>query len=762
MKSRLQDERVTFKNVDLENCDREQIQFSNAVQPHAVMLVVNVKSHAVFQVSANAGELGCGEPDSLIGRNLSDLFPPQDYSRFTAAVAKITQPAPPLHLYSSELNGQFRDVFAHRNSECLIIELERQGPHLDVPQRQLYAELRSGIAQLNASTSLIGLLDQVVNIIARCTGFERVMAYRFQTDGSGEVVAEAVHEGLECYLGLHYPAADIPKPARRLFSLTWLRHLPDVNYQPIPVLPEINPVAEDFVDLSFAFSRSVSVMYTEYLRNMGVHATMVLTLFKGGKLWGLISCMQHSGPRHLNIEVRAICEMLAQTSSLLMSAKEDTEFSQYRESLTNSLENLVHRLALQPSTLDALTDDPELNILTAMDASGAAVFLGEEIRLLGQTPSQSSIQAIVAKIAPLVQPIWSSDLLSRECEMDEETASRASGVLATRIGRFETDLVLWFRPEYRQTVNWAGDPSRLVVRAPGREARLNPNGSFDLWRTEVRGRSKPWLDCELDFASRLGRAILEVVVERSREVAQLNQDLTRSNKELEEFVYTASHDLKSPLRGISNYAQIVLRTSAQTLPEADRDRMTTIVQLARRMDAVIEGLLRYSELGHAVIRREEVDLNEICEQVTELLRADIENSGAEIRIPRPLPRLRCDPRWVTQILLNLTGNAIKYNDKPKPVVEIGYKVPAAGAVTGRAGPLVFYVKDNGIGIAPEHNEAVLRLFHRLHADQKFGGGTGLGLSIVARSVDRHNGRLWIESQVGEGSTFFFTLNEGQN
>lgn len=123
-----------------------------------------------------------------------------------------------------------------------------------------------------------------------------------------------------------------------------------------------------------------------------------------------------------------------------------------------------------------------------------------------------------------------------------------------------------------------------MVRAPGREARLNPNGSFDVWRTEVRGRSKPWLECELDFASRLGRAILEVVVQRSREMARLNQDLSRSNRELEEFVYTASHDLKSPLRGIATYAQMVLRTSGDELTGKDRERIQSIVQLANRMD----------------------------------------------------------------------------------------------------------------------------------------------------------------------------------
>ena len=121
--------------------------------------------------------------------------------------------------------------------------------------------------------------------------------------------------------------------------------------------------------------------------------------------------------------------------------------------------------------------------------------------------------------------------------------------------------------------------------------------------------------------------------------------------------------------------------------------------------------------------------------------------------------VRCDVRWVTQIILNLVSNAIKYNDKPNRVVEIGFQIPAVSAVSGRTGPTVLYVKDNGIGIAPENHQAVLRLFHRLHADHKYGSGTGLGLSIVARSVERHNGRLWIESQPGEGSTFFFTLND---
>ncbi|HEY3838484.1 MAG TPA: GAF domain-containing protein, partial [Bryobacteraceae bacterium] len=550
--------RITARNVNLDNCDREQIQYSNAVQPHAVLLVLEPPSHKILQASANAGELGCGPAESLIGRPLEDIFDPDLHRRFSEAAAKLTQPAAPRHIACVEIAGQTRDIFAHYNDGLLLIELERQGLHLDVVESRLYAELRIGIAQLNTSTTVIEFLDQVVHVIARCTGFERVMAYRFHEDGSGQVVAEAAQEGLDRYLGLHYPAADIPRPARRLFGLTWLRHLPNVSYRPIPILPEINPVTGDVIDLSYAFSRSVSVMYTDYLKNMGVQATMVLTLFKGGKLWGLISCMQHSAPRHLNLEVRGICEMLAQTSSLLMSAKEDAELAAYRESLSASLQALMNQLTRAASINDSLTSGA-LNLLSAMDASGAAILIDDQVTLMGSTPSREAVLVLAAQLADKVKDVWSSDLLTRDIDADPAVSDTASGVLAARVGRFSGNLAMWFRPEYRQTVSWAGDPSKLVVKNGGNQPRLHPNGSFDVWRTEVRGRSKPWLDCEIEFASKLGRGILEVIVERSREVARLNKDLTRSNRELEEFVYTASHDLKSPLRGIATYAQLVLR-----------------------------------------------------------------------------------------------------------------------------------------------------------------------------------------------------------
>jgi chemotaxis family two-component system sensor kinase Cph1 len=240
--------------------------------------------------------------------------------------------------------------------------------------------------------------------------------------------------------------------------------------------------------------------------------------------------------------------------------------------------------------------------------------------------------------------------------------------------------------------------------------------------------------------------------DRSREIEKLDKDLTRINRELEEFAYTATHDLKSPLRGISSYAQLILRGSGNRLEEVDKERVETIIRLALKMDSIIDGLLGYSELGHAKIRRSEVDLNEVYAQSADLLRLEIETKQAEIHIPRSLPILNCDQGWMGKIFYNLISNAIKYNESARPIVEIGFQQPAHT-------PVVLYFTDNGIGIAKEKETEIFRLFHRLHTESQYGGGTGLGLAIVAKAVERHNGRIWMESTMGSGTTFYLTLNE---
>jgi signal transduction histidine kinase len=282
---------------------------------------------------------------------------------------------------------------------------------------------------------------------------------------------------------------------------------------------------------------------------------------------------------------------------------------------------------------------------------------------------------------------------------------------------------------------------------------------------------------------------------QNRELQRLNEELTRSNQELDSFTYIASHDLKEPLRGIHNYAHFLFEDYGEQLDPQGREQLLTLGRLTQRMEELIEALLRYSRLGRQEVDRQEVVLQLVLDEVCELLLPRLRESGAEIRVPRPLPKVAADPTLVSELLLNLIANAIKYNNKDQKWIEVGWLAAAGG--TGGVGdgepggardmesggqggsnaphlpvspaptpplPLyptpIFYIRDNGIGIASKHHEAIFRIFKRLHGRDEFGGGTGVGLTIARKIVERHGGRIWLISQPGEGTTIHFTLQGG--
>ncbi|MEX2219642.1 MAG: MASE1 domain-containing protein [Phycisphaerales bacterium] len=235
--------------------------------------------------------------------------------------------------------------------------------------------------------------------------------------------------------------------------------------------------------------------------------------------------------------------------------------------------------------------------------------------------------------------------------------------------------------------------------------------------------------------------------------------LERSNADLEDFAYAASHDLKEPLRGISGYATMVLEDSAERLDEKARERLRSIGHLTTRMDGLISALLEYSRLGRTELAVADVDLAEVVREVLEALRPRLEQDRVEVSVGA-LPTVRCDRFRTQQVFANLVSNGCKYNDKEARRIEIGAVNGALAGAGGGAGPVLF-VRDNGIGIPDRHLGKLFRMFKRLHARDAFGGGTGAGLAIVKSIVERHGGRVWCESVPGDGSTFYFTLGPGE-
>ena len=742
---------ITAKNVDFSNCDRELVQFPGAIQPHGAMLIVDESDYVILQASANSGEVLGIEAEDLLGRTIADVLG-EGAGRFFERIEQMPLEKTPVHVVREFFAGSARgvNIFAHRCSGGLVLELELISDETESHNGNLYTEIRETTALLQATSNLQEFFDLTVQRIRDFSGYDRVMAYKFAEDGSGHVIAEAKRDDLEPYLGLHYPATDIPEPARRLFSMSWLRHLPDVNYVPVPLIPETHPKTDKPIDMSYAMLRSVSVMYTDYLRNMGVQSTMVMPLMKEGALWGLISSMHHSAPRHVPYEMRMATELLSHMLSLLMAAKEDADGAERRLRRTAVNDQLVEALCREPDLHQSLgNSESDLSLLSLVDAQGAAVVSRGQVSLMGTTPTKAEVEALAGWLAQVSPPVLAIDRLPEVYPPAESFRSVASGVLGARLSSNEQDMLLWFRPEHIEIVNWAGDPKKpMKVSETDGQIRLMPRASFALWKESVTGRCEPWSQDEERAVAELRQSIMEVIINRAAEIESANRALAAANVELDSFAYAASHDLKEPLRGIHLMASFLKRGLTDNLAPEELDRLETILKLTRRMDDLIESLLKYSRAGRTDLTPNENDLDTELDDALMLCGELIDRKGVEIRRPMRLGKAYCDRVRIGELLVNLITNAAKYNDKPQGWIEIGVELGS---------PNRYYVKDNGIGIEADARERIFDIFWRNHGPEEFDGGIGAGLTIARRIVERHGGKIWVNSVPGEGSTFHFTL-----
>ena len=263
----------------------------------------------------------------------------------------------------------------------------------------------------------------------------------------------------------------------------------------------------------------------------------------------------------------------------------------------------------------------------------------------------------------------------------------------------------------------------------------------------------PLLTRAIRYAIERHRLLLEMT-HHTQALAHTNTELVRSNKDLDDYAYIVSHDLKEPLRGIRNYATMLLEDCADQLDSKGRTRLETLRNLAERLEHLINALLYYSRVGQVDLAFTVNDLNKVVRDIIDSLALRLEQEKIEIRIVTPLPTVRCDTTRIGEVFRNLITNAVKYNDKPQKWIDIG-------VINSQTGEQVFYVRDNGIGIGEKYYEMIFRIFKRLHGRDQYGGGTGIGLTIVKKIIERHGGRIWVESTPGEGTTFYFTIEENQ-
>jgi len=562
--------------VDLTNCDREPIHIPGAILPHGAMLVLESGTLRVLQAAGDTLAL-LGKPiAALLGRPVDSLFSEGQINRLQA-LCKESDLIKPRHLLDPLLRvmqGHPLDASLHRVDGNLILEFEAAEPGDPFVTDPLGAVLTM-IHGFGAAPTLNALCQMATISVRRVAQYDRVMIYRFMADGSGWVIAESRAPELAPFLDLHYPAADIPLQARALYLTSWLRMITQVDYDPAQLIPTLNPRTGKPLDMSHAILRDVSPIHREYLRNMGIDASMSISIIVAGKLWGLIACHNNT-PRLLPRHLRAVCELFGSMFSLQLEAREKSEQFEVRLASRKILQELMVNLAGIDDYAYGLTQQTP-NLLdfihggdVALDgkrSGGVAVCVSGQITFLGVTPDERQITDLTAWLTSYMaetEGTFATDRLSEIYPPARAFSDVASGLLVIAVSRDPSDFILWFRPELVETALWAGDPAKPVTTSPdgGPDSdRLSPRKSFEVWKHTVHNRALPWNSAETDSAFDLRVSLLQVVLRR---IETASRERTKARERDKLLMAELDHRVKNTLANIQALVTLSSR-SAESL-----------------------------------------------------------------------------------------------------------------------------------------------------------------------------------------------------
>lgn len=711
-------------SLDLTACDREPIHIPGSIQPHGFLLTLDLETLTILQAAGTAGIFG--EPaKALPGRDLPAVLGEEAAEAIRAASVGPEEPvylgafAPPA------APGRRFDLTAHRRDGVIVLELEPSSPAAETAA-QVLGRVNRIVAALENAPDTQKLLNAACREVRRLTGFDRVMIYRFLSDGTGSVAAEERIESLPPFLNHHYPASDIPKQARALYLQNLIRVIADAGYTPVPLVPPANPVTGRPLDMSDCSLRSVSPIHVQYLKNMGVAASMSVSIVVDGALWGLIAC-HHMSPKLVPYEMRECCKHIGQILSQQLKAREDAEQHRQSNRFAATREAFIGTLARAQSLKDALLADVQ-GLKDLVPADGAAVLIGNEVRQAGHGPSAAETRALaewLMRISPS-EP-FVTDRLSSLHAPAEAYAAKASGLLATMVSGEEPIVLLWFRAEHIETINWAGNPHK-PVEPGGAPGQLTPRHSFETWKETVRHQSRPWSVAEVEAARRAARALLDL--RQRNALNELNLQLRRTLAEKE--VLLAQKDLlmQEVNHRVQNSLQLVnSMLHLQARHGTDPTLKAQLAEASRRILAVSAVHRRLWRSDHI----QSIDFGIYLEELrTELLEAWGEAWADQIAVQSSHVLVPTNHAVVLALVVTeLLTNAVKYayGGAPGPI-----------EVTVRQDPqrlLRIVVKDQGIGLQDEASKS------------------GLGTRLVRSLIDQLGGELEVKSQ-SPGTAFILT------
>ncbi len=700
--------------VTLDNCDQEPIHIPGHIQPHGALFAFDAEGVLCFR-SANAQAL-LGDSIPALGEKLEARHF-AGFEGFHELLDEVRDAAEadviPHAMQVSGASGTF-DLIAHRAGGGVLCEFEDTAHSVPVPPNFSFTSHRS-TDRLKRQQDINGLLSVAVDEVRRMTGFDRVMAYRFRHDDSGDVVAESVVPALEPFLGRRYPASDIPVQARRLYIINTLRLIADVGAQPVPVQAASH--ASGPLDMSHGVLRSVSPVHIEYLTNMGVGASMSVSIVIGGKLWGMLAC-HHMQARRLAYTVRMACDMLAQILASNLQGALSREHAARADTAASLRSRVVGQVLLADDVILALSAEAA-TLCEVFGAHGVVVADGGRLEVSGGLAP--------ATAAALIQ--WlngQQPAMGRMIHMHTLDALPPAllaqmdvwcGLMALPFGTESQSWLLLLRKEQIETILWGGKPEKNYNVGP-LGPRLTPRGSFELWKEIVSGKAEPWDAIDLDN----GQKLLD---ELARADAAHMAEIARARNQL---MAMLGHDLRDPLQSISNTATLLEKRGGD-------DRISQRLQSSStRMQRLVGQVMDMSRLhsGSLTFQMREVDLSAVTSQMISEVRSAHPRMDIVPLLP-PQLFAEADPDRIGQVLSNLLSNASHHGTPGEPVLV---------QLSEREGMVTIEVSNSGAPIPDELAQTLFQPFKRINTLSPTNrNGLGLGLYIANQVVNGHGGRL---------------------
>ncbi|HUD29640.1 MAG TPA: HWE histidine kinase domain-containing protein [Novosphingobium sp.] len=517
---------LPMSQVDLTTCDLEPIHVIGRIQSFGWLISFS-SDWIINHVSLNCSELFGREARDMVGLSATEFLSPSALHDIRTRLQILGGADAVERIFEIDIVGDGRgyDVAVHASGRSFVLEIE---PHEAGKRRDFVSYVRPMIERLRQSPSIEQLCSSAARHLRGLTGFDRVMVYRFAADGAGEVIAESLNGMVDSFKGQHFPASDIPAQARRLYTRNMLRIISDVDDPTVPVHPATGPNG-DPLDLSMSGLRAVSPIHIEYLRNMGIKASMSVSIMRRGKLWGLMAC-HHYSPLVLSYSVRTAAELFGEFFSYLLEQKE-TDFSMAKRAESMRLhDEIMARVAGGGSLLEAFDEFTD-SIRHVIPFDGVVGWVDGRFIAHGATPDEASFASLARFLNTAgASTVWSTDAIGTVYPAAADWADKAAGLLALPVSRSPRDYIVLFRKEQVREVKWAGNPEKAIELGPN-GARLTPRKSFEIWREERRGYSLPWTDEEVSAAESLRITLLEVVLRLSdaahteREQASRQQDM---------------------------------------------------------------------------------------------------------------------------------------------------------------------------------------------------------------------------------------------